>query len=244
MASSTSTMKASLRSSHVLLMGGVALIVAGFTAFLVGESGTAGDPAGIEASLTTTTSPLPTTAPAEIPSSSPRRPLWAPNTPAPLVEGPVPVRLTVPAIGVDAPVLPFGVDRRSGQMDVPDNTRDVAWYRYGPRPGEPGSAVLAAHVDLAGQGRGVFFSLESLEPGEVVVVMFDDGSVTRFRVEARVTYAKEELPLEVIFSREGPPVLTLVTCGGRFDRSASRYDSNVVVYAVPVDAPQPTLPPA
>jgi sortase (surface protein transpeptidase) len=129
-------------------------------------------------------------------------------------------------------------------MDVPDNTRDVAWYRYGPRPGEPGSAVLAAHVDLAGQGRGVFFSLQSLEPGEVVVVTFDDGSAVRFRVEARVTYAKEELPLEVIFSREGPPVLTLVTCGGRFDRSASRYDSNVVVYAIPVDGPRPTLPPA
>lgn len=50
-----------------------------------------------------------------------------------------------------------------------------------------------------------------------------------------MTYAKDELPLDVIFSRAGAPVLTLVTCGGGFSPSEETYDSNVVVYATPVD---------
>ncbi len=97
--------------------------------------------------------------------------------------------------------------------------------------------MLAAHVDLAGPGRGLFYDLGDLEPGDEVEVGYDDGTTARFLVTARAIYEKTELPLDVIFSRDGSPVLTLVTCGGEFSRSARSYDSNVVVFAVPVDGP-------
>ncbi|NND02633.1 MAG: class F sortase [Acidimicrobiia bacterium] len=148
---------------------------------------------------------------------------------------PAPIGLTIRGIDVDAPVKPFGVDRRSGEMDVPTNVRDVAWYRFGPSPGQAGSAVLAAHVDLSSQGAGVFFNLRDLEPGEIVEVAYEDGSRQPFRVEARVRYDKAEIPLDVIFATDGPPVLTLITCGGGFNPSIESYDSNVVVYAYPVE---------
>ena len=118
-------------------------------------------------------------------------------------------------------------------MDVPDNVTEVAWYRHGPRPGEEGSAVLAAHVDLRGPGRGLFFDLDRLAPGDEVVVTYEDGSTAGFEVLARSIYLKDELPLDAIFSRNGSPTLTLVTCGGGFSQSARSYDSNVVVYAAP-----------
>ncbi len=157
-------------------------------------------------------------------------------------EAPVsdPVGLRIDKLAVDAPVDPYGVDRSTGEMDVPDNATDVAWYRFGPRPGEEGSSVLAAHVDLASSGPGVFFDLRTLNEGDSVVVDYADGSEARFRVVARVTYDKDELPLDVIFSREGPPVLTLITCGGGFNSNIARYDSNVVVYAVPDNGDAPT----
>ena len=144
-----------------------------------------------------------------------------------------PVGLRIDKLDVDAPVDAYGVDQRTGEMAVPDNATDVAWYQFGPRPGEAGSAVLAAHVDLASSGPGVFFNLRTLNEGDDVVVSYEDGSEASFRVVARVTYEKDELPLDVIFSREGPPVLTLITCGGGFNSNIARYDSNVVVYAVP-----------
>jgi LPXTG-site transpeptidase (sortase) family protein len=123
-------------------------------------------------------------------------------------------------------------------MDVPDNATDVAWYKHGPRPGDSGSAVLAAHVDLVNQGPGVFFDLRTLEEGDRVTVINSDGTENAFRVLARVVYDKGELPLDVIFSRQGPPVLTLITCGGDFNSRVRSYDSNVVVYAVPDGAEQ------
>jgi LPXTG-site transpeptidase (sortase) family protein len=147
----------------------------------------------------------------------------------------VPIGLRIDEIEVDAPIGAYGVNQRTGEMDVPDNVTEVGWYRFGPKPGESGSAVLAAHVDLAGSGPGVFYNLRTLDEGDRLSVLYEDGSDAQFRVVARVTYEKDELPLDVIFSREGPPVLTLITCGGAFNSNISRYDSNIVVYAVPDD---------
>jgi len=154
-------------------------------------------------------------------------------------EAPAPVGLRIESIDVEAPVLPLGVDRRTGEMDVPGNVRDVAWYRFGPSPGQAGSAVLAAHVDLESQGAGVFFNLDELRPGDVVTVDFEDGSSLSFEVRARARYDKTSIPLDVIFATDGPPVLTLITCGGGFNPSIRSYDSNVVVYAFPVAATDP-----
>lgn len=149
-----------------------------------------------------------------------------------------PTWIRIDSIDVAHEVTGYGINPRTGQMDVPNNVTEVAWYEYGPSPGEAGSAVLAAHVDLESRGPGVFYGLADLELGAVVLVGFDDGTTRRFQVEARTTYLKDELPLDAIFSRSGPAVLTLITCGGGFNQSASSYDSNVVAYAVPIDDPE------
>lgn len=153
-----------------------------------------------------------------------------------------PVALEIDALGVNAPIEGYGIDQRTGLMDVPDNVREVGWYEYGPSPGESGSSVLAAHVDLKSQGPGVFFGLRTLDPGELITITYDDGSVEHFEVKARNTYLKDELPLDLIFSRGGAPVITLITCGGGFSASDESYDSNVVVYAVPVGLDIDNLP--
>lgn len=198
----------------------------------------AGDPTAFEQALvapkatpaTSTPGPAPAAAGPTDPAPGPRFTIG--ETPAD--DDRTPVGLRIPALGQNAPVVPVGVEA-NGDMKVPDNVRDVAWYRYGASPGEPGSAVLAAHVDLEGQGPGVFFGLRELEPGSLIFVDFDDGSVGAYVARARATYEKESLPIDAIFSRQGPATLTLITCGGDFNRSIRRYDSNVVVYAVPVD---------
>jgi LPXTG-site transpeptidase (sortase) family protein len=195
-----------------------------------------GDAAVVEAALTggtTTTIPIP-----DETTTTATAPLWAPNDSSLLAdlettEGPKPERLIIDVLGIDAPIGQYGV-AANGQMDVPDNITEVGWYKFGPSPGDPGSAVLAAHVDLAGPGRGLFYDLDKLEVDDEVIVSYGDGESRSFRVVARATYLKTELPLDAIFSRDGDPVLTLVTCGGGFSRSTGSYDSNVVVYAVPV----------
>lgn len=147
--------------------------------------------------------------------------------------GMAPVRVRIPALGVDAPIVALGVDR-DGRMEVPDDVSTVGWYRYGSSPGGPGSSVLAAHIDSEREGPGVFLRLGTLDQGDIIEVVDERGGVARFLVRAVQLIPKEELPLDRVFARTGAPVLTLITCGGGFSRAERSYDSNVVVVAVPV----------
>lgn len=147
---------------------------------------------------------------------------------------PAPVSVWIPDIGVRSDVRPVGVDPDSKQVEVPSDRSTVAWYKHSPSPGDAGSAVLTAHVDLNG-GPGAFFELRKLKPGAVVTVGYENGSKRRFEVVARRSYLKDELPNARIFAPDGKPILTLITCGGGFNETEREYDSNVVVYAVPVD---------
>lgn len=142
-----------------------------------------------------------------------------------------PVRLGIPALGVDAPIIPIGVEAK-GSMEVPEDVSTAGWYRFGPLPGSRGSAMLIGHVDSRTQGPGVFFGLSKLRLGERIGVQLTGGSTQVFVVAARRFIAKDELPQD-LFAREGPPRLTLVTCGGGFDERTRSYSHNVVVYAVP-----------
>ena len=146
---------------------------------------------------------------------------------------PAPVRLAVPALGVDAPVEPVGV-RDDGQMALPDDVDRLAWYRFGPVPGAEGSAVFAGHVDDADQGLGALAPLRDAEPGAEVVVTDAAGTATRWRVVSREVLEKQALPVDRLFARTGEPRLVLVTCGGPFLPGVGGYRDNVVVVAEPL----------
>ena len=141
-----------------------------------------------------------------------------------------PLRLRIPGLAVDAPIVPVGVEP-SGTMEVPDDVGTVGWYGFGPSPGLPGSTVLVGHVDSRLEGPGVFFGLSRVHVGDRVSVRVAEGGWESFRVVARALVEKDRLP-QGIFTREGDPVLTLITCGGGFDPAAGRYTHNVIVSAV------------
>lgn len=145
--------------------------------------------------------------------------------------GPRPIRITIATIGVRGRVVPVGVEPGTGNVQVPADVDTVGWYRFGPSPGAVGSAVLLGHVDSRTQGTGVFFRLRELVPGDLVHVDFVDGSRASFRVVARRSYPKSDLPAN-LFDRAGRPILALVTCGGSFDAATRSYHDNVVVFAV------------
>jgi LPXTG-site transpeptidase (sortase) family protein len=146
---------------------------------------------------------------------------------------PAPKRLKIPSINVDATVAAVGPDN-AGNMTIPDEFNTAGWYKHGTAPGEPGSAVIAGHFDDH-RGRSVFYYLARVNAGDDVLIEREDGSIARFRIEEVARYDADDLPSEKLFSRNGDPMLALVTCTGRFDRAAGRYTETLVVYAVPVD---------
>ena len=148
-----------------------------------------------------------------------------------IVEQIPPASIAIDAIAVAAPVVPVGIDP-DGLMTVPDRVDQIGWYAFGSAPGEPGTAVLAGHVDDRVQGRGAFFGLRDLGLGDRLATTDAEGVTTTWEVTGREAFEKESLPIEDLYRRDGDPRLVLITCGGDFDRAARSYESNVVVVAV------------
>ncbi|MEX2486851.1 MAG: class F sortase [Nitriliruptoraceae bacterium] len=147
-------------------------------------------------------------------------------------EPPLPVTVEIPRLDVDAELVALGIND-DGSMQVPGFGR-AGWYANGPRPGARGPAVIAAHYDSR-DGPDVFFRLATLEPGDEVRVRGADASTVRFIVERVEQHPKGELPGGRIWATTDEPRLTLITCGGRFDRSKGQYTDNVIVYTTRAD---------
>ena len=147
-----------------------------------------------------------------------------------------PVRVRIPDIGVDAEIGGLGLNS-DGTLEVPPYER-AGWYREGPRPGEIGPAVIAAHVDTT-SGPDVFYRLEELRPGAAVMVDYEDGTTVQFEVADTHSYRKAEFPAERVYGDTEGPELRLITCGGTFDRETQSYDENLVVWAAATSEPSP-----
>jgi hypothetical protein len=141
-----------------------------------------------------------------------------------------PVRIEVPSIGVAAPVIPLGLNP-DRTLQVPSDFGDAGWWSGGPRPGEPGPAVIVGHVD-SHTGPAVFFRIGELGRGAAIVVVRRDGSRARFAVVGREQYPKDEFPTARVYGRTPRATLRLITCSGAFDRASGHYLDNTVVYAV------------
>ena len=147
----------------------------------------------------------------------------------------VPVRLRIPAARVDTELLRLGRERDGSIAVPPEDSFDVAgWYEEGPRPGQPGPAVIVGHVDSKKEGPAVFYNLARLPMGADIQVDRADGSTVTFRVTGRSQVPKTLFPTDLVYGATLEPSLRLVTCGGIFNRSAGSYLDNVIVYAVPV----------
>ncbi len=148
-----------------------------------------------------------------------------------LVFASAPVSVTVPSLNIDMPVLAMGL-LPDKEMEIPTRINDAGWYKYGAAPNSPeGAVVIAAHVDMPGQGIGPFAALREAQVGAEAAVTDEDGVTHTYRVTSVERIPKAEVPLDQLFADSGPNVLKLVTCGGSFDRNAGSYSDNYIVTA-------------
>jgi sortase (surface protein transpeptidase) len=141
----------------------------------------------------------------------------------------LPVRLQIPAIDVSSPLVKLG-RLPDGSLQVPKDWDTAGWYDKGPRPGQPGPAVILGHVDST-NGPAVFYQLRALRPGDTVRVGLADGRTLVFRVQRVQRYPKDEFPTQAVYFPTLNRELRLITCGGEFDYAARSYRDNIVVYA-------------
>jgi LPXTG-site transpeptidase (sortase) family protein len=143
-----------------------------------------------------------------------------------------PLSVSISRIGMTARVEPVGV-LEDGTVEIPGAPGAAGWYRHGAAPGQShGSAVLVGHVDYATGKLGAFAALYDVRPGDEVTIRRDGAATARYQVTARKVIDQKRLPAEV-FRRDGPPLLTLITCAPPYDEE-SGYQKNMIVTAEPV----------
>ncbi|WP_200261757.1 class F sortase [Streptomyces sp. HSG2] len=141
-----------------------------------------------------------------------------------------PGRVRIPAIRVDAPLVPVGLDA-DGWVDAPPagNPDLAGWFTGAVTPGEDGTAVVVGHVDNA-HGPAVFYTLGALGTGNRVEVSRHDGTTAVFEVYANEVFDKQDFPGDRVYAPTGRPELRVITCGGGFTERDG-YTGNVVAFA-------------
>lgn len=168
---------------------------------------------------------------AEVPTTGARRPgpiilnsarVRAPGPPP----GVTPVQFMVNSIGVDAPIEQGTV--ADGVMLDPSGPWVVTWYSQLGKVGQNDNVVMAGHVDYWDTGPAVFWDVPTLQPGDVISVIGDDGKTYDYGIEwTRLFDVATELTPEVIqkdiVGSTGQESLTIITCGGEFDYERGEY---------------------
>lgn len=141
----------------------------------------------------------------------------------------VPVTLTIPKLAIEAEVESVGLDS-DGDMDIPKNSDNVAWYNLGYKPGDQGNAVIAGHFDKVSGAPAVFYDLEKLGIGDTVITTDQEGGTMAFTVVRIATYPDEDFPLQEVFGPAQKPMLNLITCDGKWNNATKSYSHRTVVY--------------
>ncbi|MGW3173848.1 class F sortase [Streptomyces sp. NPDC001153] len=139
-------------------------------------------------------------------------------------------RVRIPAIQVNAPVMPVGLDAAGWVAAPPPEDPNLAgWFTGAVSPGEKGTAVIVGHVDNQ-RGPAVFYGLGALKKGNRIEVLRKDGKTAVFETYGVEVFSKSGFPGDRVYGSKGTPELRVITCGGGFSRK-NGYDGNVVVFA-------------
>ncbi|MEV0638343.1 class F sortase [Streptomyces sp. NPDC050619] len=142
-----------------------------------------------------------------------------------------PVRLLIPKISVDAPFTDLAIGP-TGQLEPPpaDDVNLVGWHAEGASPGEPGTSIIAGHVDTT-TSAAVFAGLGALEKGDTFRVARADGRTATFVVDSMETFDKKNFPDQRVYGDTPQAQVRLITCAGDYDSTARDYTQNLVVFA-------------
>jgi Sortase domain len=171
-----------------------------------------------------------------------QRPLAAPCQPG------SPTRMSIPALGVDAPIEAIGLDRRARPDDsaqaplgVPVDKRKAGWYAVGPKPGS-GMGTVLTNGHTYRDGSAIFQEdfAAVVAVGQQINLALDNGTTCSYRISTvwRNVDAVQDYPRlvasEHLYDQQGTERLFLATCGGPWLQSARKFKDINVVLASPV----------
>lgn len=137
------------------------------------------------------------------------------------------IRLIIPHIGVDAPLIEAPIVGR--EWDISLLRDEVAHLGGTATVGGQGNIVLAGHITVPGGGWGPFRELEYIAPGDEIFIRNQEEVVRYEVVDLRIV---EPDDVQIVFPAEEDR-LTLITCTD-WDEEMETYTARIAVIAVPI----------
>lgn len=144
-----------------------------------------------------------------------------------------PANLIIPAIGVDAPINPVGLNKDRALV-VPSSADKIGWFDKSSIPGREDPSIMVGHLDSKA-GPGVFYHLYELRPGDKIWITQSGGDKNLFEVKKMEKYPIDNFPARKVYRSEDEPSLRLLTCSGNYLKNQASYTHNLVIYASPVN---------
>jgi|SRR5579859_2092865 len=153
----------------------------------------------------------------------------------------LPARIRIPSLGMDAPIIPVGMDRY-GAMEAPGAGHPASdpiwatafWWQFGALPGQPGNAVLAGHVDRNDGSRAIFWNLRQIQPGDQITITNQTGQTFTFQVTHIQAFSNpdggpNDPVIQQVFGPTNTANLNLITCSGAW--IGTEYNKRLVVFS-------------
>lgn len=141
-------------------------------------------------------------------------------------------RLSIPSIGVEAPVIPIPIRAQSHGVtwDTSRLKMSVGFLELTDWFGSGGNTVLGGHSELARGQEDIFYYLDLVKVGDEIIVNADGRE---FRYVVVQVFTVDQYDVEIV--RPTPhEQLTLITCDtGSYNASNGEYDNRIVVVAHP-----------
>jgi len=159
----------------------------------------------------------------------------------------LPVRMRIPALSLDYEIRPTGADK-TGTMQIVPALAVISWFDRSSIPGNRGNAILGGHNTWKGE-RSRIYTLDKLEIGDELEIVYDDGTSHMFYMESVFVYLLATAPADLIMDTGGEARLTLITCKPPFNKSTGTSDNRIVatfkeesIFVIP-DPPIEPYPP-
>lgn len=141
----------------------------------------------------------------------------------------VPVTLIIPTLHISADIEPVGLTT-DGNIAAPRGPKHVGWFSGGPRPGEPGIALLDGHSGYVRGTPAVFDKLYALRKGDTLYVVDSDSHTHNFVVRSLKNYAPSDETSEIFNAHDNDAHLNLITCSGDWDALTKKHATRLVVF--------------
>ena len=163
--------------------------------------------------------------PSPKPEPEPEPELEQEPEPEPLKEWPV--WMYIPALRVDAEITDTGIDYAVNSMEVAPSGEIISWWRDSSIPGNAGNSIFASHNRWSGK-KGQLFDMDTLQRGDVLVIVYADGSSRSFYLESVIVYALATAPASEIMDLRGEAKITIITCKAPFNPNTGTSDNRIV----------------